>query len=369
MNTETTTINETTANPTAMTPMERAKRTYFLHPIAKDVFAEIELQLECADNVDRKMLIVTGPPGVGKTTIAKLLENQILNKEAEAMKCDPEYTPVLVVSVDESPERKSKWKTLFTNWLEAYGDVLIDKKTGPTEGVRPGGRVSAKKTTDRLRRAVENQIRRRRTKVMIIDECQHLLVDGRFPIQRNLNMLKSLCTKLGVKLVLLGPYQLVQLINLDGQLIRRSSYIHFRAYNGTKEETGQFLDTVAKIKKKLPLKVDPIPEDFLIMSTLRSVGLAKELLLVATQRALSTGKSSVTLEDIRISALTPDKLQVIWDEQKLGESLFQPKTRSVDYLRQELGLAPLSKMPRRRGSSRLSPGTRGARRDPLGYGT
>jgi hypothetical protein len=369
MNTEITTTptNETTTQPTVVT-MEEAKRTYFLHPIAKQVFDEIELQLECANNVDRKMLIVTGPPGVGKTTIAKMLQNQILNTEKEEMEHDPEYLPVVVVSVDESPEKKSKWKTLFGNVLEAFGDVLIDKKTGPMEGKRSNGQVSDNKSTDSRRRAVENQIRRRRTKVIIIDECQHLLVEGRYPVQRNLNMLKSLCTKLGIKLVLIGPYELVRLINLDGQLIRRSNVIHFRAFNGSKVETNQFLATVNKIKRKLPLEVDPLPEEFLIMSTLRSVGLAKELFLVATQRALSAGKSSVSYEDMQVSALTAEKLQIICEEQKAGERLFLPEQASVDFLRKELGLPPLEKTPPRRGSSRALPGTRLPHRDALGYG-
>jgi hypothetical protein len=111
-----------------------------------------------------------------------------------------------------------------------------------------------------------------------------------------------------------------------------------------------------------------VPEEFLIMSTLRSVGLAKELLLVATQRALKAGKSAVSYEDMQASALTAEKLQIIWEEQKKGEKLFLPQQESVDFLRTELGLAPLEKTPRQRGSSRALPGTRLPHRTPLSYG-
>jgi len=368
MNTETTITTETVAEATLPITMEEAKRTYLAHPIAKGVYTELELQLKCAENVDRKMLIVAGPPGVGKTTLATLLHNKVMKAEMAEMQLDPTYLPIVVVGVDESPERKSKWKSLFGNILEAFGDVLIDEKEGAKQTGRPEGRISEKASTNRLRRVVENQIRLRRVKYLVIDECQHVLVEGRFSAKRNLNMLKSLCTKLGIKLVLIGPYELAKLINLDGQLIRRCGYIHFRAYNATKQETSQFLATVAKIKEKLPLKVDPIPDDFMIMSTLRSVGLAKELLLTATQRALSLGKPTVTLEDVELSAISPEKLDIIFEDQKVGEALFRPTQASVDKLREKLGLPPINQVPAKRRSSKVTPGTLKAKHAPLGYG-
>jgi energy-coupling factor transporter ATP-binding protein EcfA2 len=366
-----TTTNDTSNQGSLPMTMEEAKRHYLHHPIEKKVYAEIELQLACAENVDRKMLIVTGPPGVGKTTISKMLQKQIIKRELDAMKANQEYLPVVVVGVDESPERKSKWKSLYGNILEAFGDTLIDKKEEPKESGRPQGRLSEKASTNLLRRVVENQIRQRGTKVLIIDECQHLLIEGRYSIKRNLNMLKSLCTKMGIKLVLIGPYELPELINMDGQLIRRSCFIHFRAYDGTEKETKQFMAAVAMIKERLPLKVDPIPDDFMIMHTLRSVGLAKEMLLSAAQRALNLGKSTVTFEDVQISALSPEKLKVIWDEQQRGEGLFVTQQSVADELRQALGLAPLNQAPPKpkgRRSSKVTPGTRSPKHDAIGYG-
>jgi DNA polymerase III delta prime subunit len=343
---------------------EDSARGIYLHRQLKAVMAEVKTLLACAEHTDQKLLMVVGPPGVGKTTIGKMLERQIQAKEAEAMENDPAYTPVVRVLAAKPPERKSVWKTFFGRVLEAYGDILIEQKTLPTQKGNGMGQISDRMSTDARRAAVGNHIKERRTALIIIDESQHLLTKGQGrTIKDNIDVLKSLSSDTGVTLLLIGPYELPMLIERDGQLIRRSRRVHFRAYDPS--ETKFFFYAAKWIMAHLPLPVDKIPADFLIYSTLRYVGLLKDLLIAATQRALLAGKKSVGLVDLEASALSTSELRTIRQEQLAGEAFMAKKSGQEDELRMNLGLVPREKKKKARAKANSNPGVRNPKHDPI----
>jgi hypothetical protein len=309
-----------------------------------------------------------GPTGVGKTTIGKMVETLIIQKEMKELERDPEYVPVVRISAAQPAEGKSLWKEVFASILLGFDDVLVYRKSlAATKGSTTIGKVSTEETTTAQRQAVRNQIRERRTIIVIIDECQHLLQPGQGrTIKQNMDVLKSLSTETGVVFLLIGPYQLPMLLRLEGQLIRRSKSIHFIAYGNSLEDTKSFLRAAKKIAKTLPLPFEVIPEDFLIQSTLRYMGLLRDLLVSGTIRALAKGKATVGLVELQESARSAAELQKLLQEQKVGEDFMAGRLNGVAELRAALGLPPAKKKkaPKPRGR-KTPPGIRKSRHEPL----
>ena len=117
--------------------------------------------------------------------------------------------------------------------------------------------------------------------------------------------------------------------------------------------------------KALPLPMETIPPDFLIFSTLRYVGLMKELFLTATLRAMKKNKSTVGLLELKESARTPKALKTIWEEQMTGEAFFKANIAAEEAFRRDLGLTPTKRTKPESAKRKSSPGIRNSKRDPL----
>jgi hypothetical protein len=227
-----------------------------------------------------------------------------------------------------------------------------------------------------LRWAVEQGIKHRGTKVVIIDEAQHLTkVASARRLQDQMDTVKSLSSLAGVQFVMVGTYELLSLLNRNGQLARRTRCIHFHRYNfETPADRQAFANLLHMFELRLPVKADGILVDnleFIYERCLGCIGILKDWLKLACNHALYAGHDSLEIADLEARALTQDSLLQILQEIVEGERAIEGARRRTDELRAKLGIKPVaSSVPADGGAKqpavRRSVGERHPIRDTVG---
>lgn len=189
--------------------------------------------LNARDSAD--ILLVCGPTGVGKTTLGHFLVEHELKQQAEAMAAKPDFIPAIRVEAPSSGEKEFSWRLFYERILEALEGELHAPRSA--YGVDPGtGRVvrplgPQMNRLAGLRKAVERSLRQRGTRFIVVDEAVHMMRECHpNRLEQQLNTLKSLSNECGVQWILLGSYDLFELVSLSGQLARRTHVIHFGRY-------------------------------------------------------------------------------------------------------------------------------------------
>lgn len=181
------------------------------------------------------LILVCGPTGVGKSTLGHFLVTEELKLQAGEMATNPGFMPAIRVEAPASGEKEFSWRLFYQRILHelegeldaprtAYG---VDPETGKV--VRPRGNNTNRLSG--LRTAVERSLRNRGTRFIVVDEAAHII--NQCPparLAQQLDTLKSLSNEYGVQWVLLGSYDLFDLMSLSGQLARRAHVVHFGRY-------------------------------------------------------------------------------------------------------------------------------------------
>jgi len=146
-------------------------------------------------------------------------------------------------------------------------------------------------TIDGLRRLVRDALQMRRTRVGVIDEAAHLLRFAKTSVA--METLKSLSNTCGIKWVLVGSFDLFDLVVEDGQVGRRASILNFERYHSdVSKDREAFEEVVFKLQAKWPC--DEVPNfvaisDALLEVSLGCIGLLKSLMLDASAMQLRAG--------------------------------------------------------------------------------
>lgn len=202
------------------------------HPRIKEVIDEVEaLQILGPNHI----LMVTGPTGVGKTTLAHSLLTRILKSHTDAMQQDAGLIPVLLIEARATSEAEFNWKLFYADILEQL-EVTSGMPAGVEYGVdpqtnrvyRPSGR--SKNTAAGLRKKVERALQHRGVKVLMIDEGGHFTNVSEVRMKRQTDALKSLSNCAGCQIILFGSYDILSISRLSAQLARRIKEIHFARY-------------------------------------------------------------------------------------------------------------------------------------------
>lgn len=287
---------------------------------------------------EAKMVLVIGPPRVGKTTLIGLLKEALLLRAQKRMIQDPGYMPFVCITLEA--KGRLDWRRYYKAILEALGDPFPKARTRATE--------------EELKEAVEKALLHRGVEVIIVDEAQHLARASKGSTQQDqLDQLKYFENKLHVSHVLVGTYEMRPFRKVNAQIACRTVDVHFSRYDARNEtDSALFQSAVWAFQRQLPVsKEPPLVQKhwlYLYVRSLGCIGILKRHLNDALALALQEGAKTITLKHLRQTALAMDKLKLELTVIVNGETDFanaEPKDAD-QLLLIDLGLAPPPKPTR-----------------------
>lgn len=277
------------------------------------------------------ILLVCGPTGVGKSTLSRHMVDGALANSAKLMNDDAGLVPAVYVEAPASGESDFSWRLFYQRILtQLDGDMDmpkhafgIDSLTGRM--VRPSGPSS--NSLAALRTAVERALRERGTQFLVIDEAAHIIRQTRsHRLEIQLDTLKSLANECGTQIVLVGSYDLYQLVSLSGQLARRTHVMHFERYREDNEvDVRAFKACVQKFQDALPhLWGQQLVQHSAALheNTLGCIGTLSAVLTRAAKLAQADGNWN--LDALRRALLTEAQRIRILEEIYDGEAAINP---------------------------------------------
>ncbi|CAN7247024.1 ATP-binding protein [Pseudorhodoferax sp. LjRoot39] len=277
------------------------------------------------------VIVLTGPSGVGKSTIIGAVEKHLRNVHAQRMADDPGMLPYISLRAPTPLDGHFNWKDAFTRALHIAGEVLIDRKVLPRfEMSLDGRKIDSTKglVREELRRSLESLVRHRKVPVIILDEASALLrlKRGALPFLQ-FEILKSLAVELRIPIVLVGAYDLLGILEGTGQLLRRSLVVHCPRYQESQTLGGidpNFVDVLHALLAAIDCPQEPGLADhfdFFYMKSLGCVGVLKDWLDRAFVAALAASPEEplLTREIIEAEALPNRQIKRLAQEAKVGE--------------------------------------------------
>ncbi|SDT93272.1 TniB protein [Verrucomicrobium sp. GAS474] len=318
-----------------------------------------------------------GPTGAGKSTLLRSARRKIELELGDELLADPSRIPSVIVTACPSENHAFNWRLFYLRVLAGCREIAAQQKI-PIEFLdgRPLFRQMAKADTAAgLREAVCEVLLQRRPRALFVDEAQHILKTGSGEhLQSQLDVLKTLADECKVPIILFGTYSLLIQHEMNGQLGRRSTTIHFPRYRfHVPEELACFDRVLATFTAKIPTEALPDlmrHRDFLFERSLGCIGMLKETLVRAVNMAISEKAATVTESHLRRSALDARKCEAILREILQGESLFEKKAEdaAAQRLRSSLQMeVPVREIAAKKASGfPRKPGQRNPTRDPVG---
>lgn len=369
--------NVQTVTP-AMSPISKAVVEFnthiFNHRIAKRTFKDLGAALGAVSSP--QIIILTGPTGVGKSTLADRARDRLIAGNSKQLNTEPDFVPVVRVNAVAPTTGTFSWKDFYIRLLTGQNEPLVERKllVNPQAAFFPNPHSQARglehSVSDALRRSVEQYLRLRRTKLLFIDEAQHLLmVNGPHRLECQFECLKSLAIQTGVTILLSGTYRLLDILDLSGQLTRRSQVVHFPRYDlRSKEDREDYRKALVFLESKLaahvPAALD-VNADYFYRMSAGCIGILKDWLARCLENALLEQAPIIDAAFAERFAITNRGVATIVEEACSGEARLMDA--SDDYLTDLLNNGVLlagSKTKTIRTSHR--PGKRNPTRDLVG---
>jgi AAA domain len=318
------------------------------------------------------MVLVIGPMRVGKTTLIRLLEQELIARAGERLLWEPAHRPFVSISATGPGSGRFEWIDYYTAILRQVNNPFLDRKP------------SAIRVRD-MREAMEEALIQHCPYAVIVDEAHHLAkaASGR-TLQDQLDHLKDLENRTGVCHVLVGTYEMRRFRTVTPQLAGRSVDVHFRRYDATKkEEREEFRSVLWALQRQLPLEIEPLLVEQhwerLYARSLGCIGLLKLHLIRALALALTENAQTMTETHLRATAVPEDRVKEMLNAVLAGEEDLTEPDGADERLLELLGLrakatiAPVS--PENKpdqpppGSVYRKPGQRSPGRDDIGKET
>jgi len=329
---------------------------------------------------DRRVIHLFGCTGVGKSTLHRWVEKILLEEFTEVMEQNPDCIPVASVVTPAPDQGPFNWRDVYVQTMHALGEPrsLTAKKEPNRLQFIPADKLAIAPAIPRqeLRLAMTGCLHMRRVQVLFYDDAQHLqMVTRAQRLQDQMDNLKWMSDVTGTRIVLVGTYDLLNLIDLSGQLARRSTTIHFARYHADEpEEFKQFAGVVYAFQQHLPLAGESNLLDhcdYLYEHSLGCVGLLKEWLERALAQALEVGEERLTekclADGVDIRKLVAVAKEAVAGEQRVyGLDGFTAEWQGLLKSAARIpGSARRAEQVPSTQPSRRQPGQRIARRDPV----
>lgn len=287
------------------------------------------------------VITIAGPSGAGKTTLARKIYVALRTHYQPEAERDRGRIPVAGVCAVPPTGRAFSWKDLCIRLLTNHGEVMLDRKLAlPQQCELLSGSASSpyldRSNTDHLRRTLEECLRQRRTRVLIIDEAHHLLmVKDPALLEFQFESIKSLTIETQTTIILAGTYDLLSIRDLSGQLVRRSEIIHLPRYDARKDLDKRHFDVLLRtFINDLPIKLDMYLDGdarlYFYVKSGGSVGVLKDWLVRCLDDVYRNGRNRIRHEDLERFSLPNKALHTMIDEAMAGElKLEDESTESI----------------------------------------
>jgi DNA polymerase III delta prime subunit len=299
-------------------------------------FAEVKVKHPRLEEADRAVthaiaahagythLLLYGPSGVGKSTMMARITERFRAEEPNGL-----VVPVVLVEA-RTPDsgtytRLDYYRQVLTALKEhvlvkeLLVNVTLTPATKPTRAAR-----NVAEWLD-LREAVEQALARLQVKAVVIDEAQHLMqVQPPLKPVDQLDWLKSMTNRTQVLHVLVGPFDLFDFRNLNGQAARRGREIYFPRYHVEPlTERQEFVGALRYLLERVPLTCDVADLlsrwRWMAESSLGCVGILRDWLLETVAATLGKGGTTLTAEALGHHTLHPAKRLQLETEMRAGE--------------------------------------------------
>jgi energy-coupling factor transporter ATP-binding protein EcfA2 len=347
------------------------------HPLLKRAFGRIMELIEEPGDVE--VVAVIGPTGVGKSTLLRRVKQAIWEQNAAAMQADPGLIPVIAVNAN-APETGS------FSWRQMHLDILVELKEPACDWQvalkdrhhgKPGVVRLSSLTHIELKARVDSGFRHRSVKVLLVDEAQLLgkMASGRRLLDQT-DTVRALAKSTGAFIVLLGTYDLIPLLGLNGQMARRIASVHLPRYRCDEPtEWRDFQTAIRSFESEMQLPIAPDlvrSSQMLYRGSVGCVGILKSWLTGAYRKVLRSGGSALTKEVLQSTCLPTSSLRKITQEIVEGERHWarsHAEARELDGLLglSCLGPAEAKQVEPQPATQRSVPvGVRNPTRDPIG---
>lgn len=311
------------------------------HPKLHNVFIDLMNEIEEAKN--GRVLQVFGPTGVGKSTLCKKVRDEIIKKNQLQIEEDKGFIPVVYLELPSPDNGKFNWKDFYRRLLKEMHEPLIDYKRVSGHKVKKNIPNHLPSTAPELRESLESAIINRRTKIVLLDEAQHLLkVAGGEAILNQMDAIKSIANLTGAVFVMFGTYGLMDFFDLSGQLGRRTDEFHFPRYNfNNKTDRREFIMVLNTLQTNLPLEGDTkLTEywEYLYERSVGCIGILKDWIDVGLAEALKKDKEIISFEMLEKHAPNPSKALKVAEEAIDGERNVEERQNKRTELKSLLGL-------------------------------
>jgi hypothetical protein len=345
------------------------------HPLLRTAYSALMRVIR--EPAGASIISVCGPTGVGKTTLLRRVQKDLIEGALPDLKKDPGRIAVVCIEAIAPDSGNFNWKDYYIRALKAFNEPLIDKKSCPGASSISQERhvpIHRDRVTTDLRRALEQALRHRRPDAFVIDEAQHLtkMASGR-RLQDQLDSVKSLANLTGTLHVLVGTYELLAFRELSGQLSRRKVDIHFPRYRAEyKEDLQAFINVLHTFEHHLPLKEKPNlvqSWEYCYERSIGCVGVLKDWLTRALAFALEEDAVTLSLTHLKQCALSVSQCEKMATEALEGEARLKQDEGANRQLLRILGMDVAAASKEKAAAPKRKPnrvGERSPERDPVG---
>ncbi|MBD2731461.1 ATP-binding protein [Nostoc sp. FACHB-892] len=331
------------------------------------------LLINLQQQTDICVLFVVGPAGVGKTTLRLRAEKLLLEEALTSMSHNTCQIPVAGIEAIPAEGGKFNYKDYYLRVLESLEQLSVTLSTTNSKPNFQNHAIAsttyfASKSSDIVRRALEQAMRHHQMTALMVDEAQHLLMlAGGKQMLHQMNWIKSIANITGTVHILFGTYDLLNCCRLSGQVSRRSEDIHLPRYcSDSKEDVTEFIRILQTFQTHLPLIEEPSlveKYEYILDYSLGCIGILKTWLTRALRTALADNASTLSWKHIQHNEYSSSRREQIQQEAKAGEQRWRNEVGNQIQTQIET-LAPedLSQPPVKRGRV----GKRLAKRDTVG---